>query len=117
MFISDPGRGTAPTPFTVLRGFVRGTYDQRMEPTSAFALLCPVCGGRVEKTGERDKRSLFACVECDCDVSVPEGAWDLARIKREEKWQIKRSAFNPLRRIFGAADPASVASGPGTRHK
>lgn len=88
-----------------------------MDSAPAFALLCPVCGGRVKKTGERDARSLFACIECDCDVGVPAGAWDIARIKREQRWQVKRSTFNPLRRIFGAADRASVASGPGTRDK
>ena len=88
-----------------------------MAPESAFALLCPVCGGQVQKKGELSSRSLFACIECDCDVSVPEAAWDVARIKGEQKWQIKRSAFNPLRRIFGAADRASFPSGPGTRQK
>lgn len=86
---------------------------QGMNPPSAFALWCPVCGGQVEKMGERRSRSLFACKECDCDLIVPTTAWDIARLKREQKWQIKRSDFSPLRRLFGAG--ASVASGPGTR--
>jgi len=84
-------------------------------PPSAFALICPVCGGPVEKVGERRSRSLFACKECDCDLIVPITAWDIARIKREQKWQVKRSGFAPLGRLFGAG--ASVASGPGTRAK
>ena len=84
-------------------------------PPSAFALICPVCGGPVEKMGERRSRSLFACKECDCDLIVPTTAWDIARVKREQKWQVKRSNFTPLRRLFGAG--ASVASGPGTRAK
>jgi hypothetical protein len=88
-----------------------------MTPDTAFALLCPVCGGHVQKTGELSNRSLFACSECDCDVSVPESAWDVARVKREQKWLVKRSAFSPLRRFFGAHEGASVASGPGTRQK
>lgn len=29
-----------------------------------FALLCPVCGGEVEKVGEQETRSLYACKEC-----------------------------------------------------
>ena len=84
-------------------------------PPSAFALICPVCGGPVEKMGERRSRSLFACKECDCDLIVPITAWEIARVKREQKWQVKRSNFAPLRRFFGAG--ASVASGPGTRAK
>jgi hypothetical protein len=82
---------------------------------SAFALVCPVCGGQVEKMGERRSRSLFACKECDCDLIVPTTAWDVAREKRERKWQVKRSSLHPLRRLFGAVAGASVASGPGTR--
>ena len=86
-----------------------------MNPASAFALLCPVCGGQVEKMGERRSRSLFACKECDCDLIVPTTAWDVARIKREQKWHAKRSTVGALGRLFGAG--ASVASGPGTRDK
>ena len=88
-----------------------------MTPEPAFALLCPVCGGQVRKTGEVSGRSLFACTECNCDVGVPESAWDVARTKREQKWLVKRSAFSPWRRILGVPDRASVASGPGTRQK
>ena len=65
--------------------------------------------------GERRSRSLFACKECDCDLIVPTSAWDVARMKREEKWLVKRTTFNSLSRLFGAG--ASVASGPGTRNK
>ena len=82
---------------------------------SVFALICPVCGGEVEKLGERGNRSLFACKECECDLIVPTTAWDIARIKREQKWQVKRSTFDPLGSLFAAG--AGVASGPGTRHK
>lgn len=86
-----------------------------MNTASAFALLCPVCGGQVEKMGERRSRSLYACKECDCDLIVPTSAWDVARMKREQKWQVKRASFNPLSRLFGAG--VSMASGPGTRRE
>ena len=86
-----------------------------MTPAPTFALLCPVCGGQVVQTSEGGDRRLFACKECACDLSVPAAAWEVARIKREQKWQIKRTAFSPLRRLFGAAENTSVASGPGTR--
>jgi hypothetical protein len=88
-----------------------------MTSAPTFALLCPVCGGQVEQTSERSDRRLFACKECRCDFGVPASAWEVARIKREQKWQIKRTAFSPLRRLFGSAEGASVASGPGTRLK
>ena len=84
-------------------------------PPSVFALICPVCGGQIEKMGERRNRTLFVCKECDCDLIVPTTAWDIARVKREQKWHIKRSAMDPFRRLFGTG--ASVASGPGTREK
>ena len=90
-------------------------YHAVMSLASAFALLCPVCGGQVEKMGERRSRSLFACKECDCDLIVPTSAWDIARLKREQKWSVKRGGVGPLRRLFGAG--ASIASGPGTRNE
>jgi hypothetical protein len=77
---------------------------------SAFALICPVCGGQVEKVGERRTRSLYACTECDCDVIVPTAAWEIARMKRQQKWPRKRTTLNPFARLM----QMSVASGRGT---
>jgi hypothetical protein len=77
-----------------------------------FALICPVCGGEVEKVGARPTRSLYACKECDCDVIVPVSAWEIARVKRQQKWPPKRSTFNPFR---GLLQMRSVASGRGSR--
>jgi hypothetical protein len=79
-------------------------------PSSAFALMCPVCGGQVEKVGERRTRSLFACTECDCDVIVPTSSWEIARMKREQRWPRKRLTLNPFARLL----QTSVASGRGT---
>lgn len=79
-------------------------------PSSVCALVCPVCGGQVEKVGERRTRSLFACLECDCDVIVPTSAWDIARVKRQQKWPRKRTTLTPLARLL----QMSVASGRGT---
>ena len=84
-------------------------------PASVFALICPVCGGQVEKVGERRSRSLFACQECDCDVIVPTTAWEIARIKREQRWQVKRSAADPLSRVMPLGK--SLAAGRGTPEK
>jgi hypothetical protein len=80
-------------------------------PFSAFALICPVCGGQIEKVIERGSRSLFTCKECNCDVIVPTAAWEIARLKREQRW----STLNPLGRIM--APRASLAAGNGTREK
>jgi hypothetical protein len=84
-------------------------------PFSAFALICPVCGGQIEKVVERGSRSLFTCKECNCDVIVPTAAWEIARLKREQRWREKRSTLNPLGRIM--APRASLAAGNGTREK
>ena len=84
-------------------------------PFSAFALICPVCGGQIEKVVERRSRSLFACKECQCDVIVPTPAWEIARLKREQRWQAKRSTLNPLSRT--TRPRTSLAAGNGTREK
>jgi reverse gyrase len=86
-----------------------------MNSPSAFALICPVCGGQIEKTSERLDGARYACTECLCAVTVPAAAWDIARVKREQKWRMKQSSFDPLRRLFGAG--VSIASGRGTRDK
>lgn len=80
-----------------------------------FAVICPVCGGRLDKMSDQPSRSLYACAECDCDLIIPTTAWEVARIKREQKWRVKPSTVSSLRRLFGAG--VSIASGPGTRAK
>jgi hypothetical protein len=83
-------------------------------PPSAFALICPVCGGQIEQVGERQTRTLFACLDCECDVIVPTSAWEIARLKREQRWHAKRSLLDPLSRM-----PArqSLATGRGSPDK
>ena len=80
-----------------------------------FALICPVCGGQIDKVGERRGHSLFACQECDCDVIVPTAAWDIARLKREQRWYAKRSSLHPVGRIVPLRK--SLAAGRGTPDK
>lgn len=82
---------------------------------SAFALICPVCGGEIEKVVERGSRSLFACKDCHCDVIVPTPAWEIARLKREQRWQAKRSTLNPVNRT--TPPRTSLAAGSGTPEK
>ena len=79
---------------------------------SVFALICPVCGGEVEKVGARLTDSVFACKECACDVIVPMSAWDIARVKRQQKWAPKRGSLSPFSRMLQLR---SVATGRGTR--
>ncbi|HYB94571.1 MAG TPA: hypothetical protein VEC39_06340 [Vicinamibacterales bacterium] len=55
----------------------------------AFSLVCPVCGGAMNRAFDRSQRSWYACLECDSDVSVPQQAWEVARRKREQKWLAK----------------------------
>lgn len=77
-----------------------------------FALICPVCGGKVENVGTRSTRSFYACNECECEVIVPVSAWEIARVKRQQRWPPKRTSLNPFGRLLPMR---SVASGRGTR--
>ena len=78
---------------------------------SVFALICPVCGGEVEKVATRPTSSLYACKECDCDVIVPVSAWEIARVKRQQKWPPKQTSQSSFSRMFRLG---SAASGRGT---
>ena len=78
---------------------------------AVFALLCPVCGGEVEQVGEQHARTLHACKDCVCDVAVPSSAWEVARVKRQQKWLPKRANLDSLGRVA----MQSVASGRGSR--
>ena len=94
----------------------RGHYDPPMDSAApAFALICPVCGGQIDKVSERRNHTLFACKECACDVIVPTTAWEIARLKREERWHAKRLSSDPAGRIPPLQK--SLAAGRGTPEK
>ena len=50
---------------------------------------CPVCDGRMELVYNRHHQKVVVCVDCQSGLTVPETAWEIARIKRESKWMPK----------------------------
>jgi ssDNA-binding Zn-finger/Zn-ribbon topoisomerase 1 len=50
---------------------------------------CPVCDGRMELVYNRHHQRVVVCVDCQSGLTVPENAWEIARIKRESKWMPK----------------------------
>jgi hypothetical protein len=53
----------------------------------ALALAyCPICYGSMEVVYSRNQQSVCVCVDCHSGVTVPAGAWDIVRRKREGSW-------------------------------
>lgn len=44
--------------------------------------ICPVCGGRMDLVYDRPKAKVCVCVDCHTGVTVPAGAWEIARKRR-----------------------------------
>lgn len=47
--------------------------------------LCPVCGGKMEEVYSRPHQKVCACADCQTTISVPEVAWDIARVKKKTR--------------------------------
>jgi ssDNA-binding Zn-finger/Zn-ribbon topoisomerase 1 len=52
---------------------------------------CPVCDGRMELVYDRHHQKVVVCVDCQSGLTVPQHAWEIARIKRETKWMPGRT--------------------------
>jgi hypothetical protein len=50
---------------------------------------CPICGGALEIVYNRFNQQVFVCKDCHSGVTVPSSAWEVLRLKREKKWQVK----------------------------
>jgi len=46
---------------------------------------CPICQGRMELVYDRHHQKVVVCVDCQSGLTVPQSAWEIARIKREAK--------------------------------
>ena len=46
---------------------------------------CPVCGGRMELVYDRHHQKVVVCVDCQSGLTIPQAAWEIARIKREAR--------------------------------
>jgi hypothetical protein len=47
---------------------------------------CPICKGRMEMVYSRHLQTVCVCVDCHSGLSVPTSAYEVARLKREGKF-------------------------------
>ena len=45
--------------------------------------VCPICAGRMETVYNRNRQKVCVCVDCHSGLTVPDTAWEIARVKRE----------------------------------
>ena len=60
-----------------------GHEDERREETTPAIRSCPVCEGEMELVYSRNAQQVVVCTDCHSGLTVPAGAWNIARIKRE----------------------------------
>ena len=51
-------------------------------PPSKDVPPCPTCHGVLERVYSRYGESVFVCIDCHTGISIPRGAWDIARVKK-----------------------------------
>lgn len=62
--------------------------DKEKQPTDAppdAIQECPVCQGRMETVYDRHHQTVCVCVDCHTGVTVPATAWNIARLKGQNK--------------------------------
>jgi ssDNA-binding Zn-finger/Zn-ribbon topoisomerase 1 len=59
--------------------------DDRIPAADIQGVVCPVCNGRMELVYDRHHQKVVVCVDCQSGLTVPEAAWEIARIKREAR--------------------------------
>lgn len=61
--------------------------------TDEFDLpACPVCTGQLVIAYDRYHQRVAICEDCHASVTVPGSAWTVARLKREGKWEKKKTS-------------------------
>lgn len=63
--------------------------ERRLEAAPVIK-LCPVCEGEMELVYNRNSQQVIVCKDCHSGLTVPAGAWNVLRVKREAKWVPKR---------------------------
>jgi hypothetical protein len=51
--------------------------------------VCPICDGRMETVYNRNHQKVCVCIDCHSGLTVPDTAWNVARVKRDAKWMPK----------------------------
>ena len=67
----------------------RKPVERREQQVGPAVSTCPVCDGRMEVVYARNNQQVIVCADCHSGLTIPSGAWDIARIKRESKWTPK----------------------------
>ena len=63
--------------------------DDRRHEDAPVIKTCPVCEGEMELVYNRNSQQVIVCKDCHAGLTVPAGAWNIVRIKREAKWMPK----------------------------
>ena len=50
---------------------------------------CPVCQGRLDLVYDRLRQKVYVCIDCHVGLTVPDTAWDVVRLKRDNNWPAK----------------------------
>ena len=60
--------------------------DSRFDcPPSKDVPPCPTCQGLLEPVYSRFGENVFVCIDCHTGISVPRGAWEIARLKKAQR--------------------------------
>jgi transcription elongation factor Elf1 len=56
--------------------------EQAVEPAIS---TCPICDGRMEVVYARNNQQVIVCTDCHSGLTIPSGAWNIARLKRDSQ--------------------------------
>ena len=65
------------------------TSENERRLDTACVPVCPICEGKMETVYQRNNQHVCVCVDCHTGVTVPDGAWEVVRIKKQTRWMPK----------------------------
>jgi ssDNA-binding Zn-finger/Zn-ribbon topoisomerase 1 len=57
-------------------------HDERRQQVLPILSACPICDGTMEIVYNRNNQQVIVCVDCHSGLTVPNTAWDIARVKK-----------------------------------
>jgi ssDNA-binding Zn-finger/Zn-ribbon topoisomerase 1 len=57
--------------------------ERRKRDVRPVIATCPVCTGRMEVVYSRNNQQVSVCRDCHSGLTIPAGAWDIVRLKRD----------------------------------
>lgn len=52
---------------------------------------CPICAGKLVIAYDRYHQRVAVCEDCHSGLTIPGSAWHVAHLKREGKWEKKKT--------------------------